>query len=127
MADDGLMQIFVASIDVAAYALEGVGVAVIIVGFVLATVSFLRQRQPLTSHAAYIDYRHRMGRSTLLGLDFLIAGDIIKTIIVADAMSSVAVLGLIVLIRTFLSMTLHVEVEGCWPWQHARTKAAAED
>ena len=57
------------------------------------------------------------GRSIILGLEFLIAGDIIRTVVVADTLENVAVLGLIILIRTFLSVTLHLEVEGRWPWQ----------
>ena len=58
-----------------------------------------------------------MGRSIILGLEFLIAGDIVRTVIVADTFENVAVLGLIILIRAFLSVTLHLEVEGRWPWQ----------
>ena len=54
----------------------------------------------------------------MLGLEFLIAGDIIRTVIVAGTLESVAVLGMIILMRTFLSVTLHLEVEGRWPWQH---------
>ncbi|MCC5857677.1 MAG: DUF1622 domain-containing protein [Ectothiorhodospiraceae bacterium] len=101
---------------------EAAGVLVLLTGFTLATVRFLAQPSRFDSHAAYIDYRHRMGRSLLLGLDFLIAGDIIKTIIVPEGLTSIAVLAAIVLIRTFLSMTLHLEVEGRWPWQGAAGK-----
>ena len=53
----------------------------------------------------------------LLGLNFLVAGDIIRTVIVSHSISNVASLGLIVLIRTFLVFTIHLEVEGQWPWQ----------
>lgn len=52
-----------------------------------------------------------------LGLEFLIAGDTIRTVAVANTLENVAILGLIILIRTFLSITLHLEVEGRWPWQ----------
>jgi uncharacterized membrane protein len=54
-----------------------------------------------------------------LGLEFLVAGDIIRTVVVAPTLENVVILGLIVLIRTFLSRALHLEVEGRWPWQRA--------
>jgi len=53
----------------------------------------------------------------MLGLEFLIAGDIIRTVVVAATLENIAALGLIIFIRTFLSVTLHLEVEGRWPWQ----------
>jgi uncharacterized membrane protein len=59
-----------------------------------------------------------MGRAILLGLEFLVAGDIIRTVVVDPTLDNVIVLGLVVLIRTFLSMTLQLEVDGRWPWQH---------
>jgi uncharacterized membrane protein len=68
---------------------------------------------------AYRSYRRQLGRSIILGLEFLIAGDIIRTVVVADTLANVAVLGLIILIRSFLSVTLFLEVEGRWPWQQA--------
>jgi uncharacterized membrane protein len=58
-----------------------------------------------------------LGRSIILGLEFLIAGDIIRTVVVASTLENIAALGLIILIRTFLSVALHLEVEGRWPWQ----------
>ena len=66
---------------------------------------------------AYRTYRRQLVRSIILGLEFLIAGDIIRTVVVADTIENVAILGLIILIRSFLSVTLHLEVEGRWPWQ----------
>jgi len=64
-------------------------------------------------------FRQDLGRAILLGLEFLIAGDIIRTVVVAPTLENVLILGLIVLIRTFLSIALQLEVEGRWPWQHA--------
>jgi uncharacterized membrane protein len=58
-----------------------------------------------------------VGRAILLGLEFLIAGDIIRTVVVAPTLQNVVVLGLIVLIRTFLSLSLQLEIEGKLPWQ----------
>ena len=59
------------------------------------------------------------GRSILLGLEFLVAADIIRTVAVQPSLENVTVLGLIVFIRTFLSFSLEVEIDGRWPWQHA--------
>jgi uncharacterized membrane protein len=59
-----------------------------------------------------------MGRAILLGLEFLVAGDIIDTVVVDPTLDNVIVLGLIILIRTFLGIALQLEVEGRWPWQH---------
>jgi uncharacterized membrane protein len=59
------------------------------------------------------------GRSILLGLEFLVAADIIRTVAVQPSLQNVAVLGLIVLIRTFLSFSLEVEIDGRWPWRRA--------
>ena len=63
-------------------------------------------------------YRQDLGRAILLGLEFLVAGDIIRTVVVAPTFDNVIVLGLIVPIRTFLSMSLQLELDGRWPWQH---------
>ncbi len=62
-------------------------------------------------------YRRNLGRSILLGLEFLVAADIIKTVAVTPTFTSVGVLAIIVLIRTFLSWSLQLEIEGRWPWQ----------
>ena len=97
--------------------IEGVGVAVIVLGAAYAGWRFVFSTQPGASIRSYRFFRQDIGRSILLGLEFLIAGDIIRTVAVTPTLESVLVLGLIVLIRTFLSMALHVEVEGCWPWQ----------
>jgi len=96
---------------------ESVGVAVIVAGTVYGIWRFVAGIQT-RSRSAYGALRRDLGRSILLGLEFLIAGDIIRTVAVALTLESVALLGLIILIRTFLSMALHVEVEGCWPWHN---------
>jgi len=68
----------------------------------------------------YLLFRQDLGKSILLGLEFLIAGDIIRTVVVDTTLVNVLILGLIVLIRTFLSMALQLEIEGRWPWQPPR-------
>ena len=95
---------------------DAVGVLLIVVGALVATWRFLFRRQegPAT---AYSMYRQDLGRAILLGLEFLVAGDIIRTVVVSPTLDNVLVLGLIVLIRTFLSMALQLEIEARWPWQ----------
>jgi uncharacterized membrane protein len=104
-------------ISIAGYAIETVGVFVVVLGTCISSVVFIRTFKQLPEGAAYRTYRRQLGRSIILGLEFLIAGDIIRTVVVADTLQNVAVLGLIILIRSFLSVTLHLEVEGRWPWQ----------
>ena len=110
-------------ISLAGYGIESVGVLVVLIGSAIASITYLRtfRRQP--EGAAYRTFRRQLGRSIILGLEFLIAGDIIRTVIVADTLENIAILGLIILIRTFLSVTLHLEVEGRWPWQPERPES----
>ncbi|MEQ7124188.1 DUF1622 domain-containing protein [Actinopolymorpha sp. B11F2] len=100
-----------------------VGVAAIVVGTLVSTVLAAIQ---LARHeaGAYRVYRRRIGRSILLGLEFLVAGDIIRTVAVQPTFTSVGVLALIVAIRTFLSFSLELEVTGRWPWRKAEEGAA---
>lgn len=109
---------FTEIISIAGYAIEAIGVLVVVVGSILTSGKFILSYRQLAEGVAYRTYRRQLGRSIILGLEFLIAGDIIRTVIVADTLENVAVLGIIILIRTFLSVTLHLEVEGRWPWQH---------
>jgi uncharacterized membrane protein len=105
-------------------AIDAIGVAVIAGGAVLAafmTIGRIRQEDG----GAYEFFRRRLGRAILLGLEFLVAADIIRTVAVTPSGESVAVLGGIVLIRTFLSFSLQLEMTGAWPWQQ-RSVAAAE-
>jgi len=98
---------------------EGVdlaGVALIAIGLVLTTARFLIEARSSTA-TAYQRYREGLGRTLLLGLEFLVAADIIKTVAVTPTFASVGVLAIIVVIRTFLSWTLELELEGRWPWQ----------
>lgn len=108
---------FTELISIAGYAIEAIGVLVIVIGTAISSGTFIRTFRQMPEGIAYRSYRRQLGRSIILGLEFLIAGDIIRTVIVADTLENVAVLGLIILIRTFLSVTLHLEIEGRWPWQ----------
>lgn len=96
---------------------DAAGVFVIVIGAIIATGRFLTR--PRTDFgSSYRAYRQGLGRAILLGLEILIAGDIIRTVVVAPTLENVLILGLIVVIRTFLSMALQLEVDGRWPWQH---------
>ncbi len=89
----------------------------------VATARLVLHRAQRTGNY-YSLYRQDVGRAILLGLEFLIAGDLIRTVVVAPTMQNVVVLGLIVLIRTFLSLSLQLEIEGKLPW---RREAPGED
>jgi uncharacterized membrane protein len=96
---------------------EAVGIAVMLGGFIVATVVYVSGFRKRTSHQAYVDYRRRSVRGLILGLEFLVAADIIRTVTVDYSVASVAVLGMVVLIRSFLVFALHLEVEGRLPWE----------
>ncbi|MDQ6798183.1 MAG: DUF1622 domain-containing protein [Actinomycetota bacterium] len=93
---------------------DAAGVAVIVVGILLATAMSMRGPRPASDR--YRLYRQRLGRAILLGLELLVAADIIRTVAVTPTFESAGVLAIIVVIRTFLSFSLEVELEGHWPW-----------
>ena len=96
---------------------EAVGAAVMVVGGAVAlVVAVPAALDPARRAAAYQTLRRNLGRVILLGLEILIIGDIIRTIVVEPTFESVAVLGMIVLIRIVLSFALEVEIDGHWPW-----------
>jgi uncharacterized membrane protein len=98
--------------------IDAAGVAVVVLGLALATAVFLtRVRRREDFGAVYRAYRQGLGRAILLGLEFLVAADIIRTVAVSPSFKGAGVLALIVIIRTFLSMALQVEIDGRWPWQ----------
>jgi uncharacterized membrane protein len=114
------MEYFRHIMEIVGTSVDGVGVFIVAAGMVVATIrlgSRLRERTDGTGNY-YSLYRQDVGRAILLGLEFLIAGDIIRTVVVAPTLQNVMVLGLIVLIRTFLSLSLQLEIEGKLPWQH---------
>lgn len=116
---------FAETMDHAAQAFEGVGAAVLGAGFVLslgvAAQAWHRSGKP---SAGYEALRACFGGTLLLGLEILVAADLIRTVAVAPTLQNVAVLGIIVLIRTFLSFSLEIEIEGVPPWRRAMTSGA---
>ncbi|TFI60166.1 DUF1622 domain-containing protein [Sphingomonas parva] len=97
--------------------LELFGVVVIVLSVVLATVRFAIDLRGTTRKTAYDSYRANLGRGILLGLELLVGADIIATVTAPLTWESVGLLGLIVLIRTFLSFSLETEIEGVVPWR----------
>ena len=112
-------------VEYAATGMELLAVAIIVMATVVATATYLLKlatRQ--ADRSTYNDYRHKVGRALLLGLEILVAADIIRTVVLEPTLINVLVLGLLVLIRTFLSWSLVLEIEERWPWQasESRTK-----
>jgi uncharacterized membrane protein len=112
-------------IEPVATALELVGVFVIVAGIVWATWRFLFRDVRAGDARAYEKYRANLGRGILLGLEILVGADIVATVTAPLTFSSVGLLGLVVLIRTFLSFSLDTEIEGRWPWRR-REQGEAE-
>jgi len=100
--------------------IDGAGVAVIVIGMVTAAgtaaVRFARHET-----GTYRRFRQELGRTILLGLELLVAADIVRTVAAEPTLISVAILALIVVIRTFLSFSLEAELTGHWPWQQKNT------
>jgi uncharacterized membrane protein len=104
--------------EYASMALEAAGIITIVGGAVVTLVTAIVLLQRRTEALrVYRTCRGRMGRGILIGLELLVAADIINTVAVQPTFRSVGVLAVIVLIRTFLSLTLEVEMNGRWPWQ----------
>lgn len=113
-----------ALVDQFASMLELVGVGIILVGIILATVTFLRDGSRTRAwRSVFPQYRSDIGRGILCGLEWLVGADIISTITAPLTFDSVGLLAAIVAIRTFLSFSLETEIEGCWPWQRATKDA----
>lgn len=105
--------------------LEAAGILVIVFGSIIASLHYLKDRwRGADRLASFQTLRSSLGRYILLGLEFLVAADIINTVAVEPSLQSLAVLAGIVLIRTFLSFSLEVEIEGRWPWQRRYRTAA---
>jgi uncharacterized membrane protein len=118
---------FEETIETIGKVVDVMGVAVIVLGIVYVSVVLAgRALSGDRSEESYKRYRHGLGRAILLGLEILVAADIIRTVAVSPTFRSVGVLAIIVLVRTFLSFSLEVELEGSWPWQRKRNGAAAE-
>lgn len=106
--------------------LDIISFAVILLGVAISTAVFLVRVWQTGFLANYREYRANLGRGILIGLELLIAADILKSVVVDPTLQGVAVLGGIVLVRTFLSISLDVEINGHWPWETTRLQVEAE-
>ena len=108
------------------------GIEILAVVFIVAAVVILTVQQgtvryifQLGKPGAYESYKHQLGKALLLGLELMVAADVVRTVTFEPTLANVAILGLLVLVRTFLSWAMSVEVDGHWPWQ-ARANSEAE-
>jgi uncharacterized membrane protein len=109
------------AIEISATAIEVLAVATIVIAIAFGTARFLLHLQR-GMEGAYDRYKIHLGRSLLLGLEFLVAADIIRTVALAPTLPNVLMLALLVVVRTFLSWALVVEMEGRWPWTEAEKR-----
>jgi len=117
---DGVVELIVRGI-------EACGIAVLVVGAVIALVGWLVEaHDPQQRTAAYMRLRRKLARVILLGLEILLLADIILTIVVEPTLDSVLILAIIVAIRIVLSFSLEVEIDGSWPWNRWRSVGGTE-
>jgi uncharacterized membrane protein len=120
---------FTESMDYVSRGFEVAGVVVLVIGFLSGVLRALHAYFTGRAETSYDVMRRYFGRSILLGLEILVAADLIRTVAVDPTWENVLVLGLIVLIRTFLSFSLEVEMDGVWPWRRwqLRRRKPAQD
>lgn len=109
-------------INYVARGIEAVGVITLFIGTAFSLAKYILTRQGFKPRS-YKILRQELGKTILLGLEILVAGDIIGTVVTEPTMERVLALGIIVLIRTFLSLSIQVEIEGRFPWQKEVNKA----
>jgi uncharacterized membrane protein len=110
-------------LDLAEHVFEVAGVGILLVGGVISLGVYAGDLLQGRRREAYVALRHNMGRTILLGLEVLIVADIILTVAIDQTLENAATLGLIVLVRTFLSFSLDIELEGVVPWHRRAAEA----
>ena len=113
----------IAVLKVITHGLEIVGAGLLVLGFIVATLRWLREYLQDRIGAAGKNYRQALGRVVLIGLEILVAATILKTITLEETVESVSYLAIMVAIRTFLGWTMVLEMTGRWPWQRLRRAA----
>lgn len=111
-------------VRIAVLSLELVGTVTILTGAGAAIFLFGSRARSLGIQAVYQPVRAVLGRSILLGLEFLVAGDILKSLVINPSLDDLMVLAGLILVRTFLSVSLGVEINGHWPWQETAMAAS---
>jgi uncharacterized membrane protein len=115
------------SIRWVAVGIESIAIGIIVVGAITTTLVFLvRVIKEGALDDCYRRFRSDFGKAILLGLEFLIASDIVGTVAVGPTFQDLGILALLVVIRTFLSFSLELEITGRWPWQHKTNDHRAE-
>jgi uncharacterized membrane protein len=124
ISSSGIGETVLSWIEVAALATEVLAIMIIVLGIATSTIRYVilrfRAKSLVIEEDGYESYRHNLARSLLLGLEILVAADVVRTVALEASIQSVTVLGILVLIRTFLSWSLTVEIDGRWPWQAKR-------
>jgi uncharacterized membrane protein len=110
---------------VAILALEGAGIAVIVTGALIASWIFIRHLVAGGFENAYRAFRAALGRTILMGLEFLVAADILKSLVMPHQLENLLGLAVLMVARTFLSLSLNVEINGHWPWHETDLQRAA--
>jgi uncharacterized membrane protein len=117
-----LAAMFRPFIEISASAIDAMAVVLILSTFVWASIRFLVHTGRHASNP-YERYKLILGRSLSLGLEFLVAADVIRTVVATPTFASIGILAAIILTRTFLSWSLIVEMEGRWPWRPATIRS----
>jgi uncharacterized membrane protein len=112
------------TMQVAAHAIELLAVVIILAGVAVGTTRFLFYR---ATYQAYNQYKETLGNALLLGLNVLVAADIVRTVALEPTITNILGLGLLVLVRTFVSWSLLVELEERWPWQVQRSRLSRKN
>lgn len=113
------------AIELSATGIELLAVAIIVVAIAHGTGRYLWHVQQRTADA-FQQYKVQLGKALLLGLEFLVAADIVRTVVLEPTLQNVLILALLVVIRTFLSWSIVVEIEGRWPWRVADAELGGE-
>jgi uncharacterized membrane protein len=105
-----------------ALGIEILAVAVIVSAVIILAISrgTVRYLFHIGEPGAFESYRYRLAKALLMGLELLVAADVVRTVALEPTLGNVAILGLLVIIRTFLSWSMAVEIDGRWPWQRER-------
>jgi uncharacterized membrane protein len=115
---------FQEAVELVVKGFEVLGVGILIVGSVMAVVTYARDVRTTDRIGAYKRLRANIGRTILLGLEILIVADIVLTVAIDSTIESAVTLGVIVLVRTFLSFSLEIELEGVVPWRRRAVETA---
>ncbi len=116
---------FEEALDLVVKGFEALGVAILVAGSIVAVVGYARDLGQMDRIRAYTRLRGNVGRTILLGLEVLIVADIVLTVAIDSTVESAITLGVIVLVRTFLSFSLEIELDGVVPWRRKAAEAAS--